>query len=112
MNRYFAVFLAGLAALGQLSCKHKAPPGVAAEINGQAITFAELDKVFQSQYPEPIAESNEDQVLAQRLDLLSRMITTEIMWQHAEKLGITATDALRSTFAVACQSPSLISVGL
>jgi peptidyl-prolyl cis-trans isomerase SurA len=93
MNRYSAVFLAGLAVFGQLSCKHKAPPGVAAEVNGQAITTAYLDKIYQSQYPDPIAESNEDQVLAQRLDLLSRIITTEIMWQQAEKLGITATDA-------------------
>jgi len=93
MNRNFVVFLAGLAALSQMSCKHKAPSGVAAEVNGHAITIAELDKVYQSQYPEPIAESNEDQVLAQRLDLLSRLITTEIMWQQAEKLGITATDA-------------------
>jgi peptidyl-prolyl cis-trans isomerase SurA len=92
MNRYLVISLAGLAALGQLSCKHKAPPGVAAEVNNRSITIAELDKVYQSQYPEPIAESNEDQVLAQRLDLLSRLITTEIMWQQAEKLGITATD--------------------
>jgi peptidyl-prolyl cis-trans isomerase SurA len=93
MNRSFVVLLAGLAALFQVSCKHKAPPGVLAEVNGHAITNAELDKVYQSQYPEPIAESNEDQVQAQRLDLLSRLITAEIMWQQAEKLGITATDA-------------------
>jgi peptidyl-prolyl cis-trans isomerase SurA len=93
MNRSFVVLLAGLAALFQVSCKHKAPPGVLAEVNGHAITNAELDKVYQSQYPEPIAESNDDQVQAQRLDLLSRLITAEIMWQQAEKLGITATDA-------------------
>lgn len=93
MNRYFAVYLAVLAALLQLSCKHKAPAGVLAEVNGRAITTAELDKIYQTQYPQPIAESNEDQVLAQRLDLLGRLITTEIMWQQAEKLGITATDA-------------------
>jgi peptidyl-prolyl cis-trans isomerase SurA len=93
MNRNFVIFLAGLAAFSQLSCKHKPPAGVAAEVNGQAITIGELDKVYQSQYPEAIAESNEDQVSAQRLDLLSRLITTEIMWQQAEKLGITATDA-------------------
>jgi peptidyl-prolyl cis-trans isomerase SurA len=93
MNRSFVVLLAGLAALFQVSCKHKAPPGVLAEVNGHAITNAELDKVYQSQYPEPIAESDEDQVQAQRLDLLSRLITAEIMWQQAEKLGITATDA-------------------
>ena len=93
MNRHFVVFLAVLAAFGQLSCKHKAPAGVAAEVNGHAITVAELDKIYQTQYPEPVAESNEDQVLAQRLDLLSRLITTEIVWQQAEKLSITATDA-------------------
>jgi peptidyl-prolyl cis-trans isomerase SurA len=87
------VFLAGLAALCQLSCKHKVPAGVAAEVNGYAITTAYLEKIYQSQYPEPIAESNDDQVLATRLDLLSRLITNEIMWQRAEKLGITATDA-------------------
>ena len=93
MNRYFVASLAGLAALSQLSCKHKAPAGVAAEVNGIAITTAYLDKIYQTQYPEPIAESNEDQVQAQRLDLLSRLITAEIMWQQAEKLGITAVDA-------------------
>jgi peptidyl-prolyl cis-trans isomerase SurA len=93
MNRDFVIFLAMLGALCQLSCKHKAPAGVLAEVNGRPITGKELDKIYQSQYPEPVAESNDDQVLAQRLDLLSRLITTEIMWQQAEKLGITATDA-------------------
>jgi len=93
MNRYFLALLAVLAALLQLSCKHKAPAGVVAEVNGYAITTGELDKIYQTTYPEPIAESNEDQVLAQRLDLLGRVITKEIMWQQAEKLGITATDA-------------------
>ena len=93
MNRYFAGFLVVLAALLQLSCKHKAPAGVAAEVNGHAITTVELDKIYQTQYPEPIEQSNEDQVMAQRLDLLGRLITTEIMWQQAEKLGLTATDA-------------------
>jgi peptidyl-prolyl cis-trans isomerase SurA len=93
MKRYVLVFLAVLATLLQLSCKHRAPAGVAAEVNGHAITTVELDKIYQTQYPEPIEESNEDQVMAQRLDLLGRLITTEIMWQQAEKLGLTATDA-------------------
>jgi peptidyl-prolyl cis-trans isomerase SurA len=93
MNRYFAVFLAVLAAMVQLSCKHNAPAGVAATVNGRAITTIELDKTYQTQYSEPIEESNEDQVMAQRLDLLNRLIITEIMWQQAEKLGLTATDA-------------------
>jgi peptidyl-prolyl cis-trans isomerase SurA len=93
MKRNALVLAAVVAAVCQLSCGHKAPAGVAAEVNGHAITTAELDKIYQTQYPEPIEESNEDQVMAQRLDLLSRLITTEIMWQRAEKLGLTATDA-------------------
>jgi len=93
MNRSLVVFLAVLAAVAQLSCKQKAPAGVAATVNGRAITTAELDKIYQTQYPEPIEESNEDQVMAQRLDLLNRLIITEIMWQQAEKLSLTATDA-------------------
>jgi len=93
MNRSLVVFLAVLAAVVQLSCKQKAPAGVAATVNGRAITTAELDKIYQTQYPEPIEESNEDQVMAQRLDLLNRLIITEIMWQQAEKLSLTATDA-------------------
>lgn len=91
MNRNLIVFVA-LAALLQLSCKQKAPAGVAAMVNGHPITNADLDKLYLTQYPEPMQESNEDQVMAQRLDLLSRLITTEIMFQRAEKLGLTATD--------------------
>lgn len=85
--------LAACAALLMVSCKHKAPTGVAAEVNGHAITTSDLDKIYQTQFPQPIEGSNEDQVMAQKLDLLSRLITTEIMWQQAEKLGITATDS-------------------
>ena len=93
MNRNIAMLLVALAALLQLSCKHKAPAGVAAEVNGHAITNGELERIYQTQYPEPIEGSNEDQVMTQKLDLLGRLITNEIMWQRAEKLGITATDA-------------------
>jgi len=93
MKRYFLFFLVAVAAVFSLSCKRKAPTGVAAEVNGYAITTAYLEKIYLTQFPEPIQESNEDQVMGQKLGLLSRLITTEIMWQQAEKLGITATDA-------------------
>lgn len=93
MKPNLAILLAVLAALVQVSCKHAAPPGVAAEVNGHAITTAELDKIYATQYPDPIEGANEDQVMAQKLDLLSRLISTEIMWQRAEKLGLTAVDA-------------------
>ncbi|HUI57432.1 MAG TPA: peptidylprolyl isomerase [Bryobacteraceae bacterium] len=93
MKRNLALCIVAFSALLLLSCRHKAPAGVAAEVNGHAITNSELDKIYQTQFPEPIEGSDADQVMAQKLDLLSRLITTEIMWQRAEKGGLTATDA-------------------
>jgi peptidyl-prolyl cis-trans isomerase SurA len=93
MQRYTAVPLAVLAALVLPSCHHAPPAGVAAEVNGHAITYAELDKTYQSQNAQPVEGANEDQVMMQKLDLLSSLITNEIMWQRAEKLGLTAVDA-------------------
>ena len=91
----YSVFLL-LPALGTfclLSCKRSAPANVAAEVNKRAITYAELDKTYQSQYPQPAAGSSEDQVMSQKLDLLTNLITNEIMLQRAEKLGLMAVDA-------------------
>jgi peptidyl-prolyl cis-trans isomerase SurA len=91
----YAAFLLvpALGALCLLSCKRSAPANVAAEVNKRAITFAELDKTYQSQYPQPAAGSSEDQVMSQKLDLLTNLITNEIMLQRAEKLGLMAVDA-------------------
>ena len=93
MKRSFAVSAAVCAALTLLSCKHAPPAGVAAEVNGTAITYAELDKL-QSQSPQRLPEgSNPDAVMSQKLDLLGNLITNEIMRQRAERLGLTAVDA-------------------
>jgi len=88
-----AVFVAAVAAVALSSCKHAPPAGVVAEVNGTAIKTADFEKIYQTQYPQPMEGSNEDQVMSQKIDLLSRLITTEIMWQRAEKLGLTAVDA-------------------
>jgi peptidyl-prolyl cis-trans isomerase SurA len=96
MKRHLVSLVAALAALTQFSCKHAAPSGVAAEVNGQAITYAELDKTFQTQtqtQSQPGDGSNEDSVMSQKLELLNSMITSQIMLQRAEKLGLTAVDA-------------------
>jgi peptidyl-prolyl cis-trans isomerase SurA len=93
MTRYFFYFAAALAALSQLSCRNSAPAGVAAMVNGHPITNAELDKVYQSQYPQPVEGATEDLLTTQRLDVLGNLITNEIMLQRAEKLGLTAIDA-------------------
>jgi peptidyl-prolyl cis-trans isomerase SurA len=93
MKRPFAVLVAVLAALPLFSCRHKPPANVAAEVNNHAITYAELEKTYQSQFPQPVEGTNEDQVMSQKLELLSSLITNEILLQRAEKAGLTAVDA-------------------
>ena len=92
MKRLLVVLAAGAAALSLASCKHTPPANVAAEVNGHAITLAELDKTYQSNAQQAEGAS-EDQIMAQKIDLLSSMITQEIMLQRAEKLGLAAVDA-------------------
>ena len=92
MQRFLVVLAAGVTALSLASCKHSPPANVAAEVNGHAITLAELDKTYQSNAQQTEGAS-EDQIMAQKIDLLSSMITQEIMLQRAEKLGLGAIDA-------------------
>ena len=92
MTRYFIYFALALAAFS-VSCKKSAPAGVAAQVNGRPIADAELEREYQSQYPQPIEGSNADLIATQKLDVLGTLITSEIMLQRAEKLGLTAVDA-------------------
>ncbi|MBZ5581833.1 MAG: SurA N-terminal domain-containing protein [Acidobacteriia bacterium] len=94
MKPYFFYFLAAAAvAVFTAGCKHAPPAGVAAKVNGRAITDAEVEKTYQSQYPQSVEGSSEDLINYQRLDVLGSLITNEIMLQRAEKLGLTAVDA-------------------
>uniref|UniRef100_Q028P1 PpiC-type peptidyl-prolyl cis-trans isomerase n=1 Tax=Solibacter usitatus (strain Ellin6076) TaxID=234267 RepID=Q028P1_SOLUE len=93
MKRIFVVFAAGVAALTLASCKHSPPANVAAEVDNHAITNSDLEKTYQSQYAQQSEGASEDQILTQKLDLLSSMITQEIMLRKAEKLGLAAVDA-------------------
>jgi len=93
MTRQIVLFAAVAAALTFASCKHTPPANVAAEVNGHSIKNEELDKIYQSQYPQAVERSNEDQVMSNKLEVLNSLITNEIMLQRAEKLGLTAVDA-------------------
>ena len=93
MKRQFVLFIAVAAALTFVSCKHTPPANVAAEVNGRSIKNEELEKIYQSQYPQTVERSNEDQVMSNKLEVLNSLITNEIMMQRAEKLGLTAVDA-------------------
>jgi peptidyl-prolyl cis-trans isomerase SurA len=92
MKRSCAVYAAVLAVLVLAACSSSPPAGVAAKVNGRAITYGELEKTFQTQ-PQPSEGSNEDQVMSSKLELLNSLITSEIMLQRAEKAGLTAVDA-------------------
>lgn len=91
--KFLVLLPAVLGAVSLTCCKKSPPANVAAEVNNRAITYAELEKTYQSQYPQAPEGSSEDQVTSQKLDLLSNLITNEIMLQRAEKLGLMAVDA-------------------
>src|SRR5450631_2018699 len=74
-------------------CDRSAPANVAATVNGRAISYADLDKQFESQFGGPGERSSGDQALIQKLEVLRTLIDNEIMLQRAEKLGLMAVDA-------------------
>src|SRR5436190_19420756 len=91
MNRAVVPLMLLLAALA--GCKRSAPANVAATVNGRAITYAELDQNYESQFPSSEERPSDDQVLIQRLEVLRTLIDREIMLQRAEKRGLMAVDA-------------------
>ena len=93
MKRLILPAAAALSVLPLLCCKKAPPANVAAVVNDHVITYAELDKTYQSQYPQPVEGSSEDQVMMQKLDVLSSLINSELLLQRAEKLGLMAVDA-------------------
>src|SRR5262245_13398713 len=93
MKKSLLLFTAAIAAFSTAACKRTPPANVAAEVNSHAITLAELEKTYQAQYPQALERSNEDQVMSNKLEVLNGLITSEIMQQRAEQLGLTAVDA-------------------
>jgi peptidyl-prolyl cis-trans isomerase SurA len=83
---YFPVFCL----LALAGCNRSAPAGVAATVNGRAITYAELDKQYQYQFAD---RPSEDPVEILHLEILRTLIDGEIMLQRAEKGGLLATDS-------------------
>lgn len=74
---------------------HRAPtPDVMATVNGHAILRADLDKVYTQQLGEQPADAqpSSEQADSLRLNLLSQLISEEIVDQRAAKMSLTATD--------------------
>jgi peptidyl-prolyl cis-trans isomerase SurA len=90
MPRTFSTILV---ILSLSACNRSVPANVAAMVNGRAITFADLEKQFQSQFPTGTERTSDDQAEIQKLEVLRTLIDGEIMLQRAEKQGLMATDA-------------------
>src|SRR5580704_855313 len=75
------------------ACNRSVPANVAAMVNGRAITYADLEKQYQSQFPSAPEHVSDDQAEIQKLEVLRTLIDGEIMLQRAEKQGLMATDA-------------------
>jgi peptidyl-prolyl cis-trans isomerase SurA len=94
MIRSFCAAVLGAALLlFATSCKKSPPANLAATVNGRPITYAELDKQFQSQFASAAEHPNDDQSQNQKLELLRSMVDAEIMVQRAEKANLIATDS-------------------
>src|SRR5579862_9135569 len=91
MQRMFPVVCLLFAGLN--ACSRTVPANVAATVNGRAITYAELDKQYQSNFATPTEPPSDDQLQIQKLEVLRTLIDDEIMLQRAEKQGLMATDA-------------------
>jgi peptidyl-prolyl cis-trans isomerase SurA len=93
MLRSLPAILAALAVLSVCGCKRATPDNVAATVNGRTITYAELDKKYQSTFMSSTERPSDDQMAIQKLEVLRSLVDNEIMLQRAEKLGLMATDA-------------------
>ncbi len=93
MTRLLALASAALVFFCFTGCKRAASDNVAATVNSRVITFADLDKQYQSQFMASGDRPSDDQMLIQKLEVLRTLIDNQIMLQRAEKLGLMATDA-------------------
>jgi peptidyl-prolyl cis-trans isomerase SurA len=112
--------LIAVISLGLVSCSRSAPANVAAMVNGRAITYADLDKLYATNFGSnepggatakggpgqaqqsgtgqpgadpPAGRPGDEQLTLQRMQVLRTLIDNEIILQRAEKEGLLATDA-------------------
>ncbi|MCC7174376.1 MAG: peptidylprolyl isomerase [Bryobacterales bacterium] len=85
----------GCLLISTAACRRSPPANEAARVNNRVITYADLDKQYNTSFPPDrrASESSEDMVTIQKVEVLRVMIDSEIMLQRAEKLGLMAADA-------------------
>lgn len=92
MLRFAVIIFAALGCFWCAGCKRAASENTAATVNNRVITFADLDKQYQSQFTSSGDRPSEDQMMVQKLEALRTLIDNQILLQRAEKLGLMATD--------------------
>ena len=93
MFRLLPAALVAITVFSMSGCKRAVPENVAATVNGRVITYADLDKQYQTQFMSSPEHPSDDQLMIQKLEVLRTLVDNEIMLQRAEKLGLMATDA-------------------
>src|SRR5579862_9527432 len=93
MFRLLPAALVAISVFSIWGCKRAVPENVAATVNGRVITYADLDKQYQTQFMSSPEHPSDDQMMIQKLEVLRTLVDNEIMLQRAEKLGLMATDA-------------------
>ncbi len=66
---------------------------ILAEVNGRGIPASEVEKFYQAQLLESEQKPSGEQETVQRLMILRALIDNEILLQHAEKMGLLASDS-------------------
>ena len=89
-----ALFIAGaFLLLGFAACNRNTSGGdVMASINGRKIYRSEVDKYYANQTAGSDQQPVGEQAVSLRLSILNELVSTEILMQRAEKLGLLATD--------------------
>ena len=93
MRNFALLSAACVCALALAGCKTSTPANVAASVNSQPITYADIDKQFQLQFVDAQSRPADDQMTIQKMEILRSLIDNEIMLQRAVKLSLMATDA-------------------
>lgn len=87
------VLLMAAALFPVAGCKQEHKADVVATVNGHAIMKSEMDKAYEQQLGQQQQQpQSEDQADSLRLNILSALISEEIMQQRAAKMNLTATN--------------------
>ncbi|MGA2834544.1 MAG: SurA N-terminal domain-containing protein [Terracidiphilus sp.] len=91
--RLTVLILCAVTLVATMNGCHRSPsPDVMATVNGKDILRSELEKYYKANLGDNPQKPSPEQADIVRLQILSKMIDDEILWQRATKLNLTASD--------------------